>query len=135
MSRGLTIEEMQKKIYDFCESNCDECKLYDLACSGYCMSDTDKDRLQERCDLIDSESLEPAEKVDHPEHYKAGEYECIDVMIAVFGVNAVRIFCLLNAFKYMFRCNKKNGVEDINKATWYLKKHAELCEVGEHGDC
>ena len=71
--------------------------------------------------------------VNHPEHYKAGDYECINVMIAVFGVNAVKIFCLLNAFKYMFRCNKKNGVEDINKATWYLKKHGELCEV-EHGD-
>lgn len=60
------------------------------------------------------------EKVNSPKHYKAGNFECIDIMVAVFGIKAVRIFCLLNSFKYIFRCNAKNKVEDIMKARWYL---------------
>ena len=59
-------------------------------------------------------------KVNHPGHYKVGNFECIDIMCAVFGVHAVKIFCLLNAFKYIFRCEFKNGLEDIKKAKWYL---------------
>lgn len=66
--------------------------------------------------------------IDHPDHYQAGGFECIDVMLAVFGVNAVKSFCLLNAFKYLYRSEKKNGVEDLKKASWYLNKIFELEE-------
>ena len=44
--------------------------------------------------------------VDHPDHYQAEGFECIDVMLAVFGVDAVKSFCLLNAFKYLYRSEK-----------------------------
>ena len=49
-------------------------------------------------------------------------------MIDVFGKEAVKNFCKLNAFKYMWRANKKNGDEDIAKAQWYLNKFIELGE-------
>lgn len=65
------------------------------------------------------------EKVDHPEHYQ-GKNECIDVMIAMFGVEAVKSFCRCNAYKYRFRADKKNGEEDIRKAEWYESKLIEL---------
>lgn len=65
------------------------------------------------------------EKVDHPEHYQ-GKNECIDVMIAMFGVEAVKNFCRCNAYKYRFRSDKKNGEEDIRKAEWYESKLIEL---------
>ena len=65
------------------------------------------------------------EKVDHPEHYQ-GKNECIDVMIAMFGAEAVKSFCRCNAYKYRFRADKKNGEEDIRKAEWYESKLIEL---------
>ena len=57
--------------------------------------------------------------VNHPKHYD-GKYECIEVMRDVFGEDAVKSFCILNAFKYIWRHNKKNGTEDLKKAKWYL---------------
>ena len=63
-----------------------------------------------------------------PSHYKAGKYECINVMIAIFGKKAVQIFCILNAFKYIFRFQNKNGLEDVKKARWYISKYIELEE-------
>lgn len=66
------------------------------------------------------------EAVNHPAHYNQGKYECIDVMLETFGVEATQNFCLLNAFKYIWRTGEKNGVEDIKKAKWYLEKYIEL---------
>ncbi len=66
--------------------------------------------------------------INHPHHYNQGKYECIDVMIEVFGLIPVEHFCLLNAFKYIWRSNAKNGLEDIRKAVWYLNKIIELEE-------
>ena len=68
---------------------------------------------------------EKSEAVDHPAHYQ-GKNECIDVMEAMFGADAVIAFCKCNAFKYRFRANMKNGEEDIKKAEWYETKLIEL---------
>lgn len=65
------------------------------------------------------------EKVNHPEHYQ-GANECVDVMLAMFGVEAVKGFCKCNAYKYRFRAHMKNGEEDIKKAEWYETKLMEL---------
>ena len=65
------------------------------------------------------------DNVNHPAHYQ-GKNECIDVMIALFGVEAVKGFCKCNAYKYRFRSDKKNGKEDIAKAEWYETKLIEL---------
>lgn len=83
-------------------------------------------------ELVDETELVD-EKVNHPNHYKTGKFECIDVMIEVFGVHAVMIFCKLNAFKYLYRTNRKNGVVDIEKGEWYLSKYLELSK-GEQDD-
>ena len=64
--------------------------------------------------------------VDHPSHYNQGGIECIDAMVAAYGKEAVSVFCLLNAFKYLWREEHKNGKEDLEKAIWYLKKRLEL---------
>ena len=66
--------------------------------------------------------------VNHPQHYCTGKYECIDVMLEIFGIEAVKTFCLLNAFKYNYRSGRKNGLEDIQKAKWYIDKYIELSE-------
>ena len=65
--------------------------------------------------------------VHHPSHYcQEGSMECIDEMVAVFGEKAVMEFCLLNVWKYRKRAIFKNGVEDLKKSDWYLKKYIEL---------
>lgn len=48
--------------------------------------------------------------IDHPAHYKTGKFECIEVMEEVLGTEAVKGFCISNAFKYLYRCQRKNGV-------------------------
>lgn len=67
----------------------------------------------------------PKETVNHPAHYQ-GKYECIDEMIALFGVEAVKAFCRCNVYKYRYRADRKNGEEDIKKAEWYMSKLIEL---------
>lgn len=69
------------------------------------------------------------DNVNHPPHYNTGKYESIDVMVETQGINAVKNFCICNAFKYIYRHRFKNGVEDIKKAIWYLNKYVELNEL------
>lgn len=66
--------------------------------------------------------------VNHPSHYCQGGMECIDEMILLFGKQAVRNFCLCNAWKYRKRAMFKNGQEDIDKSDWYIQKYKELSE-------
>lgn len=66
--------------------------------------------------------------VEHPAHYETGKYECIDVMLETQGKQAVTDFCVCNAFKYLYRHGRKNGVEDLKKARWYLDKAIGLIE-------
>lgn len=60
--------------------------------------------------------------VEHPHHYtQSCSLECIDVMVVIFGVEKVIDYCLINAFKYMWRFKDKGGMEDLDKADWYLR--------------
>lgn len=66
--------------------------------------------------------------VNHPEHYESGSYECIDEMIAVFGMSVVANFCLCNVWKYRYRALNKTvkriwkNLIGICVNTWSLKK-------------
>ena len=65
--------------------------------------------------------------VDHPKHYNIqGRKECIEEMLDEYGVDAVITFCKLNAYKYHYRHELKNGAEDLAKADWYSNKAEEL---------
>lgn len=63
--------------------------------------------------------------VNHPAHYQ-GRFECFDEMKALFGVEALKHFCMLNVYKYRYRANAKNGEEDIKKAEFYMDYLMEL---------
>jgi hypothetical protein len=57
----------------------------------------------------------------NPSHYKDScSIECIDVMEIAFGNDAVFKYCIINAFKYMWRYKNKNGLEDVRNAQWYI---------------
>ena len=68
------------------------------------------------------ETPNDSDLVNHPAHYETGKFECIEVMEEVFGTEAVKDFCICNAFKYLWRHKRKNGIEDLKKAAWYLNK-------------
>lgn len=75
-------------------------------------------------------AVEKDDPVNHPSHYcKPGQLECIEKMEAAFGIEFVKHFCLLNAFKYVERCREKdNFKQDIEKAIWYLKRLASYID-------
>lgn len=61
--------------------------------------------------------------VSHPSHYQSKNgIEVIDVIEAftedLEGIEAV---CTANAIKYLCRWKNKNGVQDLEKAMWYLQ--------------
>jgi hypothetical protein len=67
------------------------------------------------------------DNVNHPGHYQSKNgLEVIDAIEAftedLVGMEAV---CTANALKYICRWKKKNGVEDLKKAIWYLNKLIE----------
>ena len=72
-----------------------------------------------------------SDNVNHPDHYKNNGIECIDIIIFILGKVGVKFFCLGNVVKYIFRYPKKNGVEDLKKAAWYLNKLIELEEEAD----
>ena len=65
--------------------------------------------------------------VDHPSHYNNGGIECIDAIeSATEGLTGIEAFCTGNAIKYLWRWKHKNGVEDLDKAIWYINKLKEV---------
>lgn len=61
------------------------------------------------------------ETINHPDHYNAGGLEVIDVIKAFTeGMESSEAFAAGNAIKYICRYKKKNGVEDLRKAKWYI---------------
>ena len=62
--------------------------------------------------------------VNHPSHYQSESgLEVIDVIKAFTSeLSGEEAFCIGNAIKYVCRYSKKNGVEDLEKAVWYLKR-------------
>lgn len=58
--------------------------------------------------------------VNHPRHYTEhpSGIECIQI---TEHMN----FCLGNAVKYIWRADLKNGLEDLEKAAWYVAREIE----------
>ena len=59
-------------------------------------------------------SAEPEDVVREPSHYKVDGMECIDFAVKM-------PFAYGNAFKYVWRYQFKNGLEDLEKAKRYLE--------------
>lgn len=89
-------------------------------------TEPEQEKVLELCNGIENDN------VNHPSHYETGKYQCIEVMEETQGKEAVKDFCICNAFKYIYRHHKKNGLEDVKKAVWYLNKYIELSEKDEN---
>jgi hypothetical protein len=65
----------------------------------------------------------------NPKHYKQGLIECIDAIeSATTNKKGIIAVCTGNIIKYIWRCEDKNGLEDLYKAKWYLEKLIETKE-------
>lgn len=63
----------------------------------------------------------------NPSHYRQGKFETIDVILdTVQHLNGREAYLVGNIIKYISRYNFKNGIEDLEKARWYLNKLIEV---------
>lgn len=65
-------------------------------------------------------------KVDHPEHYNFGKMETLDLIDNFSTPEEYDGFLKGNIIKYLHRYNYKNGLEDLEKAQWYLNKLVDV---------
>lgn len=68
------------------------------------------------------------DNVNHPAHYqtKSG-LEVIDIIAALIeDLKGEEAYDVGNAIKYIARYKKKNGVEDLKKAVWYIQRTADI---------
>lgn len=65
-----------------------------------------------------------SEQVNHPSHYcKNGRKECIVEMEEKYGAEYTAVFCLMSAYKYLYRAGDKENnpaEQDRNKGKWYF---------------
>ena len=116
------------------EKSCDTCKFeplmeYEIPCKDCKHTVLPMDNWYNFAPLLweAKDKVSEPDSVNHPSHYcQDGSMEAIDEMIAVFGVEAVKNFCLLNVWKYRKRAIFKNGEEDLKKSDWYMNKFVEL---------
>lgn len=60
--------------------------------------------------------------VNRPQHYTQGGVECIDAIENSMSPEAFCGFLKANCIKYLWRYEHKNGLEDLQKAEWYLQR-------------
>lgn len=101
----MTTEEKRHCLKVFCfENDCDTCLLSECPNCGTNEFDAMND---DEVDVCYNRAFVGKEEINHPDRYAGGKFECIDVMLDVFGADAVKHFCILNAFKYLWRAEKK----------------------------
>lgn len=62
------------------------------------------------------------DNVNNPAHYGNGSIECIDYIEDFLNKEEFQGYLRGNIAKYLHRWPYKNGVEDLKKAEWYLKR-------------
>ena len=73
-----------------------------------------------------SSSKDCQDMVNHPSHYERYDMETIEAIKGQSTPNEYRGFLKGNVMKYLARYRGKNGIEDLNKAEWYLHRLQEF---------
>lgn len=83
---------------------------------------------------IRPEAQSSPDMVNSPPHYRHGNIECIDALeAATNGLVGWESGLTWNVIKYMWRWKHKNGLEDLQKARWYLSRLIEKVEKSQKG--
>ncbi len=78
--------------------------------------------------LLDKQMFPEEDTVNHPPHYNKGGLEAIDYIEQQLE-DGFADYLEGNVLKYIHRWRYKNGIEDLRKAEWYLKKLIEASTV------
>lgn len=116
--------------HDECSENCEGCECAEKTPAGnvvcHCDEECDEESTNDVSgdddeNEIDNEpDTQSYEYVNGPDHYNGTQ--CIEQMRHLYGDEAVKWFCICNAYKYRFRNGHKPGVsaeQDEQKARWY----------------
>jgi len=116
-------------------------------CAGCELLDKDECQFEGRCKAgaynvyvrMPEPKAEKQEDLTNPLYYQSYPVETIDMMVRIFGKEAVRQHCLCTAFKYRMRLGMKGAggktvevasyeaiQKDMAKEQWYLNKAKEL---------
>lgn len=72
-----------------------------------------------------TEQTDSSSMVKHPNHYNVYDVEVLDMMAAIWGNEAVALWCKMTAFKYRMRMGYKAGVDPSTD----FKKEQECLEL------
>lgn len=142
----MTTEMMIDELEQYCDadfnSDCNSCKLrakFDkevdeltdtLGCEWKELGDCNIQKCYEWLKEIQNETS-TNDAVNHPSHYTQGGIECIDALkAATVNKTGIEAVCTANAIKYLWRYEKKNGIEDVKKARWYIDRLIKELENG-----
>jgi hypothetical protein len=102
-------------VYNTFETGFIECLDCDEKNSAFKLKEEDGNGKQNKIDFI-----------NNPPHYTTGSIETIDYIFDT--ISDPESFCAGNILKYVSRYKHKNGIEDLQKAEYYLKKLIGLME-------
>ena len=68
--------------------------------------------------------------VNNPPHYNKYGVECIEAIQSATG-EGYEYYLQGNIIKYLWRYRYKNGVQDLEKAQWYLTRLIEIKKKAE----
>ena len=75
------------------------------------------------------------DNVNKPQHYRQGGLETIQILKAKMTKEQFKGFLIGNILKYVTRAPYKNGIEDYEKARYYLNaliKEERSDEISQH---
>ena len=72
-------------------------------------------------DRKENTALKMTDKIDPP-HYKTGLVECIEAIESSLSPEEFKGYLKASIIKYLWRYEQKNGLEDLQKADWFLRK-------------
>lgn len=143
MTREEKIEELEQYCNQLGET-CDKCVLdvfNGYGCDFRGMDDVKIDKQYKHLkdlglisyeNFTDKSCNTDKDMVNHPSHYNQGGIECIDALkAAIVGKTGIEAFCVANAIKYLWRYEKKNGIEDVEKARWYIDRLIKELEAND----
>ena len=87
----------------------------------YMLKRSEEEKQKEKVDMVNS-----------PAHYNKAGIETIDIIQSVTG-DGFEAYLQGNILKYMCRYKYKNGLEDLEKAQWYLNRLIET-KIGDEYD-
>ena len=110
--------------------------LSDEGIKNYYIKDRFKKVDNDKFTITQNTNEEKPDMVNHPKHYTSGTLgiEVINTMEMCTTEEEFMGYLRCNALKYISRFENKNGLEDVKKCAWYVKKYLAVQGL-EEKDC